>query len=1276
MKKTILISILFLSTFVNLFAQTPNLPVFRKPSEAKNNDDLIGIFKQNNEIKKSLIQQKLNGQAARTLTNNGGVIEAAGITQNGLILYNTTFNIGAARTISTDKVWAGGSLGLSLSGQGLTNRLGVWDGSGVLSGHQEFQGRASVPDGSAASVEHATHVAGTMAAFGINSNAKGGAFQAPIKSYDWTNDDAEMTSAAAAGMLISNHSYGLVCGWSFNSSNNRNEWYGDYALSQTEDNKYGLYSSEAEGWDQICYSNPFYLPFKAAGNDRGDNSSSSTWYYRNTSGSWVQGPTNSKPPADGPYDCISDKGVAKNVITIGAVNKIGSSNTNNGWTKPSDVVMSSFSGWGPTDDGRIKPDVVACGVDVFSTSNSSSTGYTTMSGTSMATPNASGSALLIQQFYNSRKGSFMKASSLKGLIIHTADEAGNAGPDYTYGWGLMNTAKAVQHLQDSTNNMLVQSTLNSSSSYTYSFVSDGTKPIRATICWTDVPGTGIDGLLDPTALKLINDLDIRLKRVSDNTIFQPFILNPASPNAAATTGDNFRDNVEQIFLSAPQAGTYVLVVSHKGALTNSTQDFSLILSGRTTKPGVALNVSSRTLCSGQSVTFNDISAGAANRKWYFPGGNPSTSSVVNPSVNYANAGSYPVALVVSNISGTDSVFYNNYIIVGGMGLPLIENFEQNSTTVGLWSVQNPGNDSTWRLFNVAGNTPSNFAAGINNYDNPTTLSDYLITPVLTFTGYQTVQLSFQHAYSPFYSKPDLYADSLVVSISTNCGNSWTRILAKGENGSGNFASVPVSSFSNSKMFVPSKTADWCGGGIGPACYNVNLNTYVGLNNIKIRFEQIGGGGNNMYLDNISITGVPFKPVANFSLPQTKVCTGAPFVILDSSKNAPNSWQWKISGVNLTSGDQNPSFIINQPGTYDVSLRISNASGADSITKTSVLVVEQAPTTPSITSNRATNALCSANDSFSLNTIATGNFLWYKNSQAFGSNAGNSIYVNQVGDYTLKLVSPNGCAAVSNKISVNLSSYPPKPIITKSLTSNVFCDGVNFTLTSSATKNNQWTKNGLEIVGQNLSSLISGDSGVFAVKVDNGGCVSSSDSLVMVKIPKPITSDISGNGTANRNSKLSYSVLGSAGSNFQWNVTSGTISSGQGTNQIEVLWSATASSGTLSVVETGSNTCVGPQKTKSIALFNTAVNEVINGISEMDIYPIPAYDKLNLKLELIGEQNISYRVYDVLGKMIFEKSMKASGKVNEIINTAYYLSGIYFVEVSNETGKTSRRFIKE
>jgi hypothetical protein len=116
---------------------------------------------------------------------------------------------------------------------------------------RNFKGRATgaLTVSTATVVEHFTHVAGTMMAFGVNANAKGGAYQASIKSDDWTNDDAEMTSAAAAGTLSSNHSYGLITGWNYNSSLNRTEWYGDYSLSQTEDNKFGLYSTEAEAWE-------------------------------------------------------------------------------------------------------------------------------------------------------------------------------------------------------------------------------------------------------------------------------------------------------------------------------------------------------------------------------------------------------------------------------------------------------------------------------------------------------------------------------------------------------------------------------------------------------------------------------------------------------------------------------------------------------------------------------------------------------------------------------------------------------------------------------------------------------------------------------------------------------------------------------------------------------------------------------------------------------------------------------------------------------------------
>src|SRR5262249_32640354 len=148
--------------------------------------------------------------------------------------------------------------------------------------------------------------------------------------------------------------------------------------------------------------------------------------------------TGVQPPAVDTFDCLASYTCAKNILTVGAVTKINNNdNLNNGWTQVSDVQLASFSGCGPTDDGRIKPDVVGCGVFIFSSISDSAKAYGYLSGTSMATPNVSGSLLLVQQHFNNLKGRFMRSSTLKGLAIHTADEAGNAGPDYSFGWGLI-----------------------------------------------------------------------------------------------------------------------------------------------------------------------------------------------------------------------------------------------------------------------------------------------------------------------------------------------------------------------------------------------------------------------------------------------------------------------------------------------------------------------------------------------------------------------------------------------------------------------------------------------------------------------------------------------------------------------------------------------------------------------------------------------------------------------------------------------------------------------
>jgi subtilisin family serine protease len=333
--------------------------------------------------------------------------------------------LGGARTVQTNKVWPGGIAGTSLTGNGMTNRLGIWDGGRVLTTHQEFGSRVSQTDGTTTLDDHATHVAGTMVATGVSANAKGMSYQAPLKAYYWDNDASEMTAAAAAGMILSNHSYGQVCGWQTSDFVNY-KWYGDVSVSATKDYRFGFYDNSAAQFDEIAFNAPNYLICQAAGNDRDDklpaNITTHEFLNRST-GQWVSSTAPRDP--DGPYDCMLPSACAKNVLTVGAINELS-----NGWVNAAGVTMSTFSDWGPTDDGRIKPDVVAKGVGVYSTVSDSNDAYDTYQGTTMATPVTTGSLLLVQQHYNNLKGKFMRSASLKGLIIHTADEAGPAeGPD-------------------------------------------------------------------------------------------------------------------------------------------------------------------------------------------------------------------------------------------------------------------------------------------------------------------------------------------------------------------------------------------------------------------------------------------------------------------------------------------------------------------------------------------------------------------------------------------------------------------------------------------------------------------------------------------------------------------------------------------------------------------------------------------------------------------------------------------------------------------------------
>ncbi len=363
-----------------------------------------------------------NDMPVREHLDNGAVISIQRLTHNNRPIYYITNNLIAAESVSTDEVWSGGAAGLNLDGSGII--IGEWDGDDVRATHQELSGRVTDKDGSTTQIDHSTHVAGTLIATGIDGDAHGMANVASVDAYDYDNDASEMSSAASDGLLLSNHSYGTICGWYLIW------WYGDTNISDEEDYKFGFYNSDAQEWDDIAFNAPYYLIVKSAGNDRGEGS--------NSNGHEVDG------GSDG-YDCLPPQGTAKNILTVGAVQDIPG-----GYTQPSDVDMTNFSSWGPTDDGRIKPDLVGNGDGLYSTGSGSDTDYYSSSGTSMSAPNVCGSLALLQQHYAGLSGGAnIRAATMKGLAIHTADEAGSAdGPDYRHGWGLLNTQRAAELISD------------------------------------------------------------------------------------------------------------------------------------------------------------------------------------------------------------------------------------------------------------------------------------------------------------------------------------------------------------------------------------------------------------------------------------------------------------------------------------------------------------------------------------------------------------------------------------------------------------------------------------------------------------------------------------------------------------------------------------------------------------------------------------------------------------------------------------------------------------
>ncbi|MHC4610382.1 MAG: S8 family serine peptidase, partial [Planctomycetota bacterium] len=413
----------------------------------------------------------------------------------------------------------------NLDGSGVT--VLVYDAGTGRASHVDFQGRLTVRD-SSGMANHATHVSGTVGGAGVASPThRGMAPGVSIESYGFEYDGTGTFLYSNPGDIEADYDQAINVYGADISNNSIGTNTETNGFDCTIQGNYGVTSALIDSIVGGSLGGPFRIVW-ANGNERQGSRCDIEGY--------------------GDYYSTAPPAGAKNHIAVGALNS-------------NDDSMTSFSSWGPVDDGRMKPDVSAPGCQsggdggVTSCSSSGDTAYTTMCGTSMASPTTCGlSALLLQDFRNQFSGEpDFRNSTLKILLAHNAEDRGNVGPDHQFGYGSVRIQRTVDFMRSG--NFLENQVDQGQTFSVLVLVNAGDPELKVTLAWDDVPGTPN---VDPA---LVNDLDLRLIDPSSQQHY-PWTLDPFSPGSPAVrTQADHVNNIEQVLVDNPATGVWRVEVS-------------------------------------------------------------------------------------------------------------------------------------------------------------------------------------------------------------------------------------------------------------------------------------------------------------------------------------------------------------------------------------------------------------------------------------------------------------------------------------------------------------------------------------------------------------------------------------------------------------------------------------------------------------------------------------------------------------------------------------------
>ena len=1275
--------------------------------------------KLDSNYKKSLRIASQKGLKIKEDLGNGRFLSFQEINDIGEPLYIINHsNALAAASTKTNQLYSGGSIGVSLSGKSdtMSGRLAVWDGGNALATHQEFGGRIKLQENLSTSDLHATHVAGTMIASGVNANAKGMAFGADLKVWDYIFDNAEISEASVPKtgppLLVSNHSYGYQSGWVYDSTKNKWQWWGEDKISTFEDYKFGFYNKNTQALDSIAFNAPYYLMVKSAGNSRDANGPEpGKYYFLKTS---TRDSSNIARSRNDGYDIISTTGTAKNILTVGAAESM--------YTIPekgSDVTLASFSSWGPTDDGRIKPDIVGIGTDLLSTSNASTTSYAYLSGTSMATPQVSGSIFLLQQLYNRlNKNTFMRSATLKGLVLHTALDLEAEGPDYKTGWGLLDMEKAAKVITNSSSsNLISEGTLVKNTIDKRSIVASGKGDLVATLSWTDPRATETtenSENLNNRKPKLVNDLDIK---ITDGTgKFLPFILDPAAPEKIAETGDNIRDNIEKIIIKGAVPGkSYELSISHKGPLRYEKQDFSLIVSGiggkaycaitpTTTQnliKSLAVGTYSNTVSTTQDFTStpiplelggsNDLKltfSSTASKKvkvvvdWNQDGDFEDTNETMVAS-DLLTAESYTTKFKVPSNLSINQYFRMRLVselgnfsanVCGNLGTGESEEYViqviQASNDVGIMSISNPTNSY------CATNSLTSLQVRVKNYGSksqnniPVTLNYYLDN-------------NLQGSLSGKISKIDAGIEQIITVSGTAKWTAGKTYTFKA------ISSLDVDQNTNNDLLSTSQTIENPQAPVGTGLFcsgtsSLNLNASQGYplwynNNI---LSASGTTATAPYSTNYT---VGYNDFSGSMKPQTKKEFGsgsyfenfgpAPIfdikvpIILESARvYVGTSGTITFDVFNYESGELISSITkdLTATRTQTNSTKVNSQLTDDKNDPGQIVELNLSfpkPGTYILAQTCSNGASIFRSNKTLADTVSTPTNLGYPYtiphilSMTGALFNGAPITSGYYYFYDMKFKSM-GCPSPRSVVNITTAKTPEasiSPIGTQSI-----CVGSSVIITAKSADNPsfQWLLNEVPISGATATTYEAKKSGIYKVKATGNGLCTNTSSAFNLTVSNPLPPAITYvNGT--------MKIAGTG--TFQWYVN-GVVIPGATTSSYTPV-----QSGLYSVFLKDVNGC---NAISDLFTVNILATEKENPFSTYVAFPNPANDLLNLGLPQAIAGTYTIEIIDINGRVLLTDKIRLEPGMNQIkIDISKIPVGTYLVRLPEIINQPSMKFIK-